>query len=53
MKLPATLHPQHEQRSQEIRKERQSEVKRSERLSAMLAKKVGSAKNTGLADKAA
>jgi hypothetical protein len=53
MKLPATLRPQHEQRSQEIRKERQSEVKRAERLSAMLAKKVSSAKSAGLADKAA
>ncbi len=53
MKLPATLHPQHEQHSQEIRKERQSEMRRAERLSAILAKKVGSAKNTGSADKAA
>ena len=53
MKLPAELRPQHEQRSQEIRKERRYETKQTERLSAILAKKTSSAKATQIRDKVA
>ncbi len=53
MKLSAAQRPQHEQRSQEIRKERQYEMKQTERLSAILAKKAGSTKTEETSDRAA
>jgi hypothetical protein len=43
----------YEQRSKEIRKERQAEMKQVERLSAKLAKRAASAKATELTDRAA
>jgi hypothetical protein len=49
MRLNERLEPQrYEQRLQEIRKERKAEMRKVERLSALLAKKVSSAKATGL-----
>ncbi len=54
MRLHDRFEPQrYEQKSQEIRKERQIETKQAERLSAILAKKANSAKATGLTERAA
>jgi hypothetical protein len=53
MRLNTRLAPQgYEQKLQEIRKERMAEAKQAERLSAILAKKVGS-KIQGRSDRAA
>lgn len=54
MRLRDKWQPQgYEQSLQEVRLERKAETKRVERLSAILAKKVGSAKSTGAAVRAA
>jgi hypothetical protein len=54
MRLNERLEPQrYEQRLQEIRKERKAEMGQVERLSALLAKKVSSAKATGLRERIA
>jgi hypothetical protein len=54
MKLRDKWDPQRYERSlQEVRWERRAETKRVERLSAILAKKVGSTKSTGEAVRAA
>jgi hypothetical protein len=54
MRLHVSFEPErHEQRSQEIRKERNAETKQAERLSAILAKKARSAKPRSLTDSAA
>jgi hypothetical protein len=50
MKLRDKAEPQrYEQRLQDLRRERESEAKQAERLCAVLARKVGSAKSTGAA----
>lgn len=50
MKLRDKWEPQrYEETLQEVRSERRTETKQAERLSAILAKKVGSLKSTGAA----